>query len=193
LAVAAAGAMDQITHGVDLPRDVAIPTHGEPRYLAGSIASVLAQTHAAFTLTVFDNGPGGGAAERIVRRFRDDPRIQYVATGGVPPAENWTRCIQAGEAPYVGTLHHDEYWDPEFLARRVAFLEAQPSCAYAFSAVRVLDAEGAVIARRHHRLREGVQCERCVRPLPLYSQRRGAAEVLASPAGRIARSARCRP
>ena len=110
--------------------DVAIPTHGAARHLAEAVASVLAQTHEALRLTIFDNNPGGGAAAAaILDEFGHDPRLRRVISGGVPPAANWTRCIRTGHAPYVAVLPHDEFWDPEFLARRVDLLERHPDCA----------------------------------------------------------------
>jgi glycosyltransferase involved in cell wall biosynthesis len=149
--------------------DVAIPTHGEARHLAQAIASVLAQSHDALRLTVSDNSPGGGPAARIVDAFRHDGRLRHVVTGGVPAADNWTRCIRTGEAPYVALLPHDELWDRDFLARRVAFLERHSQCAYVFSACRIIDGDGRLTAARAHRLREGVHHPREIVPL-LYDE-----------------------
>ncbi len=134
--------------------DIAIPTHGTPRYLAEAIGSVLAQTHGDLTLRISDNGPGGGAAARVVERFRDDPRLVYTATGGVSGTENWTRCFRAGTAPYVAVLPHDEQFDPGWVADRVAFLEAHPECAFAFGSVTI--AEDDRVAEPRHRFAEGV-------------------------------------
>lgn len=135
--------------------DVAIPTHAEPFYLAEAIASVLAQTYPYFRLTVFDNTPGGGLAADVVAPYLEDPRVDYVIGGGVPVDESWSRCIQTGSSPYVALLPHDESWDPDYLARRVDFLEAHPECGYAFSACRVLDGAGRVITETVHPLSEG--------------------------------------
>ena len=62
-----------------------------------------------------------------MREFTDDPGFTLVATGrNLGPAANWTRLIQQGSAPYVTLLQDDDVWDPDFLARRVAFLERHP-------------------------------------------------------------------
>jgi glycosyltransferase involved in cell wall biosynthesis len=141
--------------------DIAIPTHAEPRWLAEAMSSVLSQTHGELTLRIIDNSPGGGTAERVVDGFRkDDPRVEHIATGGIPPAENWTAAIQAGHAPYVAVLPHDETWEPDWLSRRIEFLEAHPECAYAFSAYRFMDEHDRIVATPAHQVRAGVQTPR---------------------------------
>lgn len=136
--------------------DVAIPTYGKPTYLAEAIESVLAQTFTAWRLTVSDNGPGGGEAAAVVARYRDDPRVGYAVTGGVPMHENWTRCIQTGQAPYVTVLADDERWQPGFLTRHVGFLDAHPTCGLVFSRPGAIDDRGRPLAPRAHRVGEGL-------------------------------------
>lgn len=146
--------------------DVIVPTYGEPTYLAETLASVLAQTFTGFRVTVFDNGPGGGAAAAVVREFLGDPRVEYDVTGAVlPQVENWNRCLRATRARYVGMLHDDDRWRPGFLARRVALLEAHPECAFAFAAMHDVDEGGAVVHAYPHRLAEGVHAPHAFVPL----------------------------
>jgi glycosyltransferase involved in cell wall biosynthesis len=141
----------------DAPVDVAIPTHGEGRWVGEAIHSVLGQTYRALTLRISDNGPGGGKTEALVTELRrHDPRIEHSATGGVSMVDNWNRCIRAGDAPYVTLLPHDEAWEPEWLERRVAFLEAHPECAFVFSAYSFMDENDQIIAQPEHRFTEGV-------------------------------------
>ncbi len=127
--------------------DVGMPAYCRPQFIGQAIASVLAQTHTNWRLVVSENGPGGGEVEAAVREFTDDPRVQYTATGrnlGAPA--NWTRLIQQATSPYVTLLQDDDVWDPQFLARRVAFLERHRSCAFVFSGERKIDHEGREIA-----------------------------------------------
>ena len=127
--------------------DVGMPAYRRPQFIGQAIASVLAQTHANWRLVVSENGPGGGDVEAAVREFTDDPRVHFVATGrNLGPAANWTRLIQQGSAPYVTLIQDDDVWDPDFLARRVAFLERHRACAFVFSGERKIDGEGREIA-----------------------------------------------
>ena len=136
--------------------DVGIPTRERPDLVRLAIDSVLAQDLTAWRLLVSENGVGGGATEAAVAPYLKDPRIRYAATGGeLGGAENWTRLIQAGDAPYVALLHDDDLWDPTFLGRRVAFLEQNPSCAFVFSGNKEIDATGAVVRETEFVLPEG--------------------------------------
>ena len=127
--------------------DVGMPAYRRPHFIAEAIGSLLAQTHEDWRLHVSENGPGGGVVEAAVRPFLDDPRISFSATGenlGAPA--NWTRTLQLGSAPYFSVLQDDDAWDPEFLARRVAFLEHHPQVGFVFSGERKMDQDGREIA-----------------------------------------------
>jgi glycosyltransferase involved in cell wall biosynthesis len=138
--------------------DVGIPTHGRPAYLAEAIESVLAQTLESWQLTVSENGPGSAEIAAIVEPYLADSRVRYVATGrDLGGAGNSTRLIQTGRAPHVALLHDDDLWEPGFLARRVAFLEANPTCGLAFSSCDFIDELGSVVYRFEVDLAEGVQ------------------------------------
>jgi hypothetical protein len=142
--------------------DVGIPTHAEPKYLAESIDSVLAQSLQSWRLVISENARvRGEAIARIVEPYLDDSRIEHVITGDdIPSQRNATRLIQTGNAPYVALLHDDDRWDPDFLAARVDFLERHPECAYAFGGSKFIDSAGRQIGAVTAPLQEGVQPRR---------------------------------
>lgn len=126
--------------------DVGMPAYKRPHFIAGAIESVLAQTHTDWRLHISENGPGGGEVEDAVRPFLGDPRISFSPTGenlGAPA--NWTRTMQLGSAPYFSVLQDDDKWEPEFLARRVDFMERHPEVGFLFSGERKMDQDGREI------------------------------------------------
>lgn len=124
-----------------------MPAYKRPQFIGEAIESVLAQTYSNWTLVVSENGPGSGEVEAVVQRYTGDPRVRYVATGqNVGPAANWTRLLQTGTAPYFTLIQDDDKWDPEFLARRVAFMEAHPACGFVYAGERKIDQHGRRIA-----------------------------------------------
>ena len=138
-----------------------IPTYGRPRYLVEAIESVLAQTLGDWRLVIADDGPGGGEIEEVVRPYLADERVSYAPTGtSVSAPEAMTGLIRAGDAPYVALLHDDDRWEPEFLERRVAFLEEHPDCALVFSPHFDIDGEGRETGRSAAVLPQGVQDRR---------------------------------
>jgi glycosyltransferase involved in cell wall biosynthesis len=138
--------------------DVGIPTYGTPAYLAEAIECVLGQTLTAWRLTISENGEGNEFVARVVEPYLSDPRVSHVVVGqNVGSAGNTTRLVRTGSARYVGILHDDDRWAPEFLQRRVDFLDRNRSCGLVFSACDFVDSAGAVVYREDPQLAEGLQ------------------------------------
>jgi glycosyltransferase involved in cell wall biosynthesis len=154
--------LDPTTHpdrpAMPEPRvDIVIPVYGPPDYLAEAIDSALAQTFRDFRVVVLQHGPGEEVARAIVERYAADPRVEFAPAGRtLTAAENFTRCIRAARAPYVAMLHEDDRYHPDFLARRVAFLDAHPECGFVYSSMRDIDEHGSVVWEYAHQFAEGV-------------------------------------
>ena len=136
--------------------DVVIPTHGGCPHLGKAIASVVAQTHPAWRLTLVDNSPELPAGRDALALHRHDPRVRYLATGGLSQVDNWNTAFSSGDAPYLAMLHDDDTWDPTFLERRVAALDESDECAFVFSGYREIDAEDRQTAVRPARMAGGL-------------------------------------
>jgi Glycosyl transferase family 2 len=147
--------------------DVGIPAWRHSPYLEQAIASVECQTLTSWRLHVSQDGPREASLEELVAA-RGDPRIVYSATGQARgSAQNKSLLIRGGDAPFIALLDHDDVWDPDFLRRRVEFLEADSTCAFVFSPLAVIDAEGSVVARGPRLLADGVYSSTEVVPLLL--------------------------
>jgi teichuronic acid biosynthesis glycosyltransferase TuaG len=145
--------------------DVGIPTLGNSPYLAESIESVLAQSLPDWRLIVSENGTGTERVRALMEQYLHDPRVRHVVRGEkVGRGTNHNLLIQAGNAPYVGLLHDDDRWHPEFLERRVRFLEEHPSCGFVYSGHVVIDDSGAPIGRTKLRLSPGTHDAATVLP-----------------------------
>ena len=160
--------------------DVGMPTRGEAPYIGEAIGSVRAQTYADWTLLVSENGPGGGELQERLSPYFADGRVRYSATGSdLGAAQNHTRLLQAGDAPYVAILHDDDRWDAGFLERRVAFLERHPECGFVFSGNREIDESSQETGRSELVLTEGVHEPGELVPLMLGHNLVGIPTVLA--------------
>jgi glycosyltransferase involved in cell wall biosynthesis len=150
-----------VTDGRELLVDVGIPTYGEPPFLAEAIESVLAQSTSSWRLTISENGAGSGHIREIVEPYLSDPRIRYITTGSnLGGAANSTNLVREGTAPFVALLHDDDLWAPEFLERRVSFLQANAGCGLVFSSCYFIDERGVQVHRFKVDLGEGVQDRR---------------------------------
>jgi glycosyltransferase involved in cell wall biosynthesis len=137
--------------------DVGIPAHERPAYTREALECVLAQTLRRWRTTISENGDHPDVVREALQPLLADPRVDFVERPPtVPASENWTALIQTGTAPYVALLHDDDLWDPEFLERRVDFLERHPDCAFVFSATKEVDGSGRVTRHAPFELEEGI-------------------------------------
>jgi glycosyltransferase involved in cell wall biosynthesis len=137
--------------------DVGIPTHQGTRYLGQTIESILAQTFESWRLTVCENGPLSDRVGKILEPYLSDPRVSHLrGEDAVDPSVNATRAITSGDAAYVALLHDDDLWEPEFLERRVAFLDSHPQCGLVFSHCKFIGPDGTTAFTLNVNLAEGV-------------------------------------
>lgn len=96
--------------------DIVIPVRNRENTIARAVLSVLAQTHAALTLTVVDDGSTDGTRS-VVEGIRDD-RLTVVSSGsaGAGPSVARNAGARQGRAPFILFLDSDDEVDPEWLA-----------------------------------------------------------------------------
>jgi glycosyltransferase involved in cell wall biosynthesis len=117
--------------------DVILPTHRRPHTIASSIAAVLAQTHADFTLHVV--GDGCDEATVAAVRAAGDARVQFhrfAKARGFGYA-NRNRVLRDTTAPFVAYANDDDLWFPDHLERGLAELEQRRLDLVAFRSVHV--------------------------------------------------------
>jgi len=117
--------------------DVILPTHRRPHTIEYSIRSVLAQTHAGFTLHVV--GDGCGEETEAVVRSLADPRLRFHR---FPKAmgfgyANRNAVLRQSSAPFVAYMTDDDLWFPDHLERGLAELEATAAGLVAFRSIQV--------------------------------------------------------
>lgn len=105
---------------------VIVPAYGVAHLVGQALASLLAQTMAAWECVVIDDGAPDDVAS-AVRPFLADARIRYLATDnqGVSAARN--RAVHATRAPLVALLDGDDLFRPAYLETMVSLLEADSS------------------------------------------------------------------
>jgi glycosyltransferase involved in cell wall biosynthesis len=156
-----------------MPRvSIALPVYNGEEFVAGAIASLLAQTFTDFELAIVDNASTDGtsaicrdfaARDRRVRYHRNERNI-----GGGP---NWNRAFElATPAPYFKWAAHDDLHAPTFLDRCVAALDADRSAVLAFTQAEFVDRAGKPTSRRTLTLPLASRhaCERFESILPSY-------------------------
>lgn len=136
---------------------VVMPTFRRSSMLERAIESVKAQTRPDWELFVIDDNGAGTPdqlkTEAFMRRFDDEPRIEYVVHDtnlGACAARN--TGIRRSSAPFIAFLDDDDVWYPFKLARQLEILEAMgPDVGLVYGGITVVDPEG----RRTDRLADG--------------------------------------
>jgi glycosyltransferase involved in cell wall biosynthesis len=113
--------------------------HNAARFLDEAIAGVLSQSFGDWELLLVDDGSTDGS-DLIARRHvaAHPSRIRCVAhpeRANLGTAASRNLGVAHARGRYIAHLDADDMWLPDFLARRVAALQAEPRAAMAFGPV----------------------------------------------------------
>jgi glycosyltransferase involved in cell wall biosynthesis len=122
---------------------VVLPTVNRPRYLEQALRSAVGQSYRNIEILVRDNASEPETGE-VVCGFQDE-RIHYLRHPhdiGMTP--NVLGGFRDAKGKYVTTLHDDDLWQPEFLEKMVAALEANPEVVIAFCDHYIVNETGKI-------------------------------------------------
>jgi len=126
---------------------IGLPVYNGSKYLALAIDSILGQTFRDFELIISDNA-STDATPDICRAYASrDHRIEYFRQDhnvGVGPNHNFCARRAAGE--YFRWASHDDLLEPEYLAKCVAALDANPDAVLCHSKTRIIGDKGEAFA-----------------------------------------------
>jgi glycosyltransferase involved in cell wall biosynthesis len=126
---------------------VVIPAYNQPRMLAEALVGVRAQTRAPAEVIVVDDcspeplQPATEVPDGLPVRFVRNPE-------NLGPGRSVVRGIDEARGDLLGTLNHDDVWEPQFLERLGGALEEHPEASFAFCDHGVMLADGQHDERR---------------------------------------------
>lgn len=106
----------------------------EPKrdHIRAAVESVVRQTVGDWTLLINDDASRREDTAAHIADFVSDPRITFrrnarnLGIGG-----NWNACWPQANAEYIAFLFHDDLWEPAYLEKMTAALDANPSAGFA--------------------------------------------------------------
>lgn len=114
--------------------DVIIPCYNYAHFLDECLTAVTGQTRGDFSVLLMDNASTDNTPQVAEAWMQRDPRIRYQRNeSNIGAVGNMQRGYELTAAEYVVILPADDLWEPEFLARTCAALDAHPECAYAYT------------------------------------------------------------
>lgn len=123
---------------------ICVPTYNAAATVRETLESILAQTYLNLVVHVSDNASNDETLQVI--ELIEDSRIHIhrneVNVGG---EGNFTRCIQLAEGKYTAIFHADDVYEPDMVAKQVAFLEANPQAGAVFTEATTIDDKSNVI------------------------------------------------
>jgi glycosyltransferase involved in cell wall biosynthesis len=129
---------------------VGLPVYNGQKYLAESIESVLGQTYGDVELLISDNASTDGTQEICASYAAKDSRVVYhrhPQNIGAGPNHDWVARHATGK--YFKWGADDDYILPEFVARCVARLEAEPDAVLCHTQTRIAREDGDSIATHY--------------------------------------------
>ena len=122
------------------------PLYNCERFIGQTIESVLAQTYPEWEMVVVNDGSTDGGAEIVRRYAAQDGRIRLFEQPNKGCAAARNRGLSEAKGRYYVFLDADDYWDPDFLEKQLAFMQAKNAAIVTCSARRVNE-EGKEILR----------------------------------------------
>lgn len=120
---------------------ICIPTYNAAKTIRETLESILAQTYPNLVVHVSDNASTDDTIKAI--ESVSDRRVHiHQQENNIGAEGNFNRCIQLAEGKYTAIFHADDVYEPDMVAKQVAFLEANPEAGAVFTEASTIDELG---------------------------------------------------
>ena len=125
---------------------VAVTARARPGLLERCLASVARQARRPDEVVVSEDGSDAEVRD-VVASFGDRLPLRHLKSDGpLGQLRNRTRALSAATHEFVAMLDDDDEWEPAFLERATAALEAHPECVFCSTDHYLISPEGDVLS-----------------------------------------------
>lgn len=104
---------------------IIMPAYRVADYIVMALDSILAQTFTDYEIIVVNDGsPDTNELEHVLLVYGE--RIVYVKQANAGPSAARNIAIRRARGKFLAFLDADDYWEPNFLDRQLAFFDRQP-------------------------------------------------------------------
>lgn len=125
---------------------ICIPTFNAASTVRETLQSILAQTYSNLLVHISDNASTDDTL-KIIESIVDSRITTHLFNENVGGEGNFNRCIQFAEGKYTAIFHADDIYEPDMLAKQVAFLEAHLNAGAVFTEASLIDETGHKIGK----------------------------------------------
>jgi glycosyltransferase involved in cell wall biosynthesis len=119
---------------------IGLPVYNGERFIAGAIASILAQTYTDFELIICDNASTDRTGEICRAVASRDRRVRYYRQPhNLGATANFNRCFELASGEYFKWAADDDLLEPRFLAACIEALDHDPGAVLSQCLVKVVD------------------------------------------------------
>jgi glycosyltransferase involved in cell wall biosynthesis len=124
---------------------IGLPVYNSEQYLQHSLNTLLSQTYSDFTLIISDNASTDGTADICRRCAASDSRVQYFRNDvNVGNPGNFNRVFQRSTTKYLKWSTADDFWEPTFLEKAMAVMEADETIALCYPKTNIVEGDDTV-------------------------------------------------
>jgi glycosyltransferase involved in cell wall biosynthesis len=127
---------------------IALPVYNGERFLLAAICSLLDQTYRNIELIIGDNGSTDSTQQICESVAAGDSRVRYLRSPeNRGAAWNYNRLFPEATGKYFKWAAHDDLYEPTWLERCVAALEADDGLVLAYTRTIEVDSDGNELER----------------------------------------------
>lgn len=128
---------------------ICIPTYNVAGTVRETMESILAQTYSNLVVHVSDNASTDDTL-KVIESVADTRVTIHRHDVNIGGEGNFTRCIQLATGKYTAIFHADDLYEPDMVAKQVAFLEENSDVGAVFTEAVTIDEQGVPLGEIGH-------------------------------------------
>lgn len=120
---------------------ICVPTYNAASTIRETLESILAQTYTNLVVHVSDNASTDGTL-KVIESIADQRISIHRQKENIGAEGNFTKCIQLATGKYTAIFHADDIYEPDMVAKQVAFLENNSDIGAVFTEAVTIDEQG---------------------------------------------------